>query len=520
MLIRIFLFVPFLLPFLYRYRPPAYHHSSLWIAAIICLYVYTFIPLVDHTGGRFRGNAGASDRPWPADGIEYRLMVRALFLHIVVLKALAFAPVFTGSALSGADVVGLGFLCGELLGTLGIVVAHELVHRRSWIDRALAEIMMVTVMYPHFCIEHVAGHHKYVGTARDPATARLGESLYRFFPRSVYGGLISAWELETQRLRESGSGWLTPHNRMLRYAVEVAALLGIVGYFGGLSGLEIFVIQSFFAIFAFETINYVQHYGIERKKLSDGTFEPVTLRHSWDSSFRYSNLLFLNLGRHADHHYSPARGFQTLRAFRPNEVPELPLGFPAMLTLAMVPPLWFRIMNPRVLSWRSAGAPHREIPYARHPINSQKDPDAALRTLRSAYRRGDIDVVVHQLDAAHRHSIALSRWEAWCGLLIVPAIAAAKAADVLWKLPWGWVCAVVLCIATVLARNAAARFTNDRKIVGAALRNVYAWDLLWSNGRVEIRTKDGATCTSPNSDWSSAKLQVLSSGRTAYVALP
>lgn len=501
MLVRILLFVPFLLPFLIRYSPPSYHHVSVWIAILICIHVYTFIPLLDHMGGRIRGNNSTPDRPWIAEGIEYRLLVRALCLHLVVLKVLVFMPLLGGAVLSGADVLGLGFLCGEVLGTLGIVVAHELVHRRSWIDRALAEIMMVSVMYPHFCIEHVAGHHKYVGTPRDPATARFGESVYRFFLRSVWGGLISAWELETKRLREGGRGWLTARNRMLRYAVEVGALLAVIGYFGGLAGLAVFVIQAIFAVFAFETINYVQHYGLERKKLANGSLEPVTQRHSWDSSFRFSNLLFLNLGRHADHHYSPARNFQTLRAFRADEAPELPFGFPAMLTIAMIPPLWFRIMDPRVLRWRSAGSTHRQTAYARLPVGNSVNPDAALHAIRRAHRRGDIEIDVRRLEPAYRRRIALSRWEAWCGFLIIPAIAIAKMADVLWKLPWGLVSVVVLCIAAVLTRHLAARFTSDRQIVRAALQSVYAWDLLWSGGEAEIKANSGTTCRSPHGDW-------------------
>jgi alkane 1-monooxygenase len=263
----------------------------------------------------------------------------------LLLKLLMLSMVATGR-FDVIDCLGIAYLTGQSVSSYGIFIAHELLHRKSRFDKALAEIMMVTVMYPHFCIEHLYGHHKYAATEKDPATSRLGETLYAFLPRSIFGGMLHAWRFEVSRLERKGYPWFNYRNQMLRYAAEVFAFSVIVFYLFGELGLMAFVVQGIVAVVTLEVINYVQHYGLLRKEIAPGVYENTNVSHSWNSAYWFSNGYWLNLGRHSDHHYAANRSFQMLRTFE-NE-PELPAGFPAMFLLAFVPPLWFRVMDPRV----------------------------------------------------------------------------------------------------------------------------------------------------------------------------
>ncbi len=500
---RFLSFVPFLLPVVMRYRVPQYHHVSLlWSVPLTFLYLYLSIPFFDHIAGRSRGNPDLASKPWIASGGEYVLLPQLLCLQVMVLKVVAFIWIVQGK-FTTVDLVGTAFLCGQVLGSYGIYVAHELMHRPSRFDKALAEILLVTVMYPHFCIEHVVGHHKHVGTYRDPATARFNESLYRFVVRSVFGGAVSAWRIETERLRARGLPWLTMHNRMLRYSVEISLLNAAVYYFGGIWGSIAFLIHCAIAIFAFETINYVQHYGLQRKELAPGVFEPVSTRHSWDSSHRFSNLFLLNLGRHADHHRSPARPFQTLRLFREHEAPELPWGIVTMFVVAFVPPLWFRVMNPRALAWREKSVVPLTAAYSRLPTSNELDPDAALSALRRAYARGETRIGLTGLNHQTRRAILLSRYEMLFGFLIVPAIAITIVINNVWRPVWGLTFLFVACLVALAARRVLANYGSSEAVIPAALGSLHTWDLLWRTANVEIRFDDDPSkrCSSPADDW-------------------
>lgn len=240
----------------------------------------------------------------------------------------------------GMLILDLGFASA-----LGINVAHELMHRPGKVDQRLAELLMASVTYTHFCVEHVQGHHKNVATERDPATSRKGESLYAYLPRTIWGGLWSAWGIEKAR---SGSGW---GNRLVRYAVaQVAVFAGLWAWLGPW-GVLAFLAQSLVAIVMLETINYIEHYGLQRAEIAPGKPERVAPRHSWNSSHRLTNWMLLNLSRHSDHHAFAARPFTELRHY--DEVPQLPASYSAMMLLATVPPLWFRVMDRRVDAWVS-----------------------------------------------------------------------------------------------------------------------------------------------------------------------
>jgi len=252
----------------------------------------------------------------------------------------------TTSAWPAWALAGFIVSIGSVGGAIGITFAHELVHRASRVERALGDVVLAVVTYPHFAIEHVHGHHRHVGTPLDPATARLGEPLFRFLPRSILGGARHAWRIERDRLARHGLGAWHPSNRMLRYVATTAAVFGIVTARWGVPGAAFFAAQGLVAVVLLEAINYVEHYGLTRRELSPGRYEPVAPRHSWDSSHRVTNWLLINLARHADHHMLASRRYPAL-ATR-DVAPQLPAGYGAMLLLAFVPPLWRRAMDPRV----------------------------------------------------------------------------------------------------------------------------------------------------------------------------
>jgi alkane 1-monooxygenase len=255
-----------------------------------------------------------------------------------------------GASASPLECAGVTLSLGITCGAIGLTFAHELVHRRGRWERGLGEVLLSSVSYPHFAIEHVFGHHRYVATPRDSATARFGESLYRFLPRTIGGGLASAWRLERSRLLKRGRSMGSLHNRFIRYGVTQAVIYVSLWAAWGAAGVLAFVAQALVAVALLETINYVEHYGLIRRELAPGRYEPVAPAHSWNSCHRLSNWILINLARHADHHLVASKRYQVLDHL--GEAPQLPAGYASMLMLAMVPPLWRRVMDPRVLAWR------------------------------------------------------------------------------------------------------------------------------------------------------------------------
>lgn len=241
-----------------------------------------------------------------------------------------------------------------------IGVAHELMHRDTWLERRLADLGMISVSYPHFCVEHVYGHHRNVGTREDPATARLGESLYAFLPRTLVGSLRSAWGIEARRLARAGRPAWGPGNRVLAGWAVWAVTVGGIGLWLGAWGVAAFLAQGAIAVLLLETVNYVEHYGLEREIGPDGRPVRVAPRHSWNSSHAVANALILNLSRHSDHHAHPGRRYPDLRHL--DDVPQLPASYPAMMILAALPPLWFAVMDGRVAGWRGGAGSDSSAP--------------------------------------------------------------------------------------------------------------------------------------------------------------
>jgi alkane 1-monooxygenase len=300
------------------------------------------IALIDLAIGDKPG--AAVPRAWPGR----RHAFYSAFLYLYALAQ--FALIAWGLAVASAkpDLAGalwMGVAIGFITGGFGITIAHELGHRASRFDRALSQVMLATVCYAHFYVEHNRGHHARVATPGDPASARLGESFYRFFPRTVFGSFAHAWRLEALRLNAQGRGAWFLANRNVVYLIGQAALCALAWSAGGANGLAFFLFQSFVAFTLLELVNYVEHYGLARQRNADGRYETVAPRHSWNSDSWFGNAILVNLQRHSDHHADSSRPYETLRSI--DSAPQLPTGYAGMILLALLPPLWFRVMDPR-----------------------------------------------------------------------------------------------------------------------------------------------------------------------------
>ena len=241
---------------------------------------------------------------------------------------------------------------GTMSGTIGINYSHELMHQKSRLERWLADLLLASVLYSHFRTEHLKVHHLYVGTPRDAVTARYNENFHRFFPRVLREGWQSAFRAEKAWLARKGLPWHDKSNPFWRYWALQTAMLLVAFVLGGWLGLALFVVQAITAIWQLELVNYVEHYGLTRRHLGAGKYEHILPRHSWNAAHRASNWLLINLQRHSDHHYKPDRRFPLLQTFGEDEAPQLPYGYPVMTLAALIPPLWRRMMNPRVRAWR------------------------------------------------------------------------------------------------------------------------------------------------------------------------
>lgn len=250
------------------------------------------------------------------------------------------------------EVLALFFGVGVMSGVIGIVYAHELLHQRTKLERWLGDLLLASVLYSHFRSEHLLVHHSWVGTPRDPVTARLDEGFQAYFWRVLRDCPPSAWRAEAAMLARRGLPAWHWRNPFWRYGALQGGFLALAFWIGGWAGLGLFVWQAFIAIWQLELTNYIEHYGLTRRHLGEGRYEPVRPHHSWNAAHRASNWLMINLQRHSDHHYKPERRFPLLQTYTEDKAPQLPYGYPALTTLAMIPPLWRRFMNPKVRAWR------------------------------------------------------------------------------------------------------------------------------------------------------------------------
>ncbi|TVS12096.1 MAG: alkane 1-monooxygenase [Wenzhouxiangella sp.] len=314
--------------------------------------VYVLVPLMDAMLGEDASNPPEEVVAELEADAYYRVLlwltVPLYFVGLVVTTGYA-----VSASLSWIGWLGLAYSAG-LVGGLAVNTGHELGHKRSPVDQLFARLALAVPAYGHFSVEHNFGHHRHVATAEDSASARFGESIYRFAGREMPGGLRRAVAIERSRQHRRGRGFWTVHNEIVQSWMVTLLLQGGLVAWLGWEALLFLLIHNLVAWWQLTSANYVEHYGLKRARLADGRYERCRPHHSWNSNHVVSNLLLFHLERHSDHHAHPQRRYQSLRDFP--DLPRLPSGYFGMFVLAYLPPLWFRVMNPRTLNLPHIGA--------------------------------------------------------------------------------------------------------------------------------------------------------------------
>ena len=304
------------------------------------------IPAIDLVAGLDRSNP-PDDMITMLEADRYYRWVTYIFLPVQYLALVWACWMWAYSDITIVDKVGLALTVGMVAG-VGINTAHELGHKKEKVERWLAKIALAQSFYGHFYIEHNRGHHVRVATPEDPASARFGETFWEFLPRTVFGGLRSAWQLETARLRRLDKGPWRLSNDVLNAWLISVVLWGVLIAVFGPALIPFVVIQAVYGFSLLESVNYIEHYGLLRQTRANGRYERCTAEHSWNSDHLVTNLFLYHLQRHSDHHANPTRRYQTLRSMA--GAPNLPSGYASLIGLTYFPPLWRRLMDHRVLA--------------------------------------------------------------------------------------------------------------------------------------------------------------------------
>ena len=255
-----------------------------------------------------------------------------------------------GTAWTPVELIGKLMAMGAYCGIIGINLGHEMGHRVTVHERFIGKAFLLSSLYMHFFIEHNRGHHKRVATEDDPASSRKGEILYFFWFRSMIFGYISAWKLEAERLKRAEHPFFSFHNEMIRFQFIQVAFVALIYLIFGFMPMVFFIVAAFIGILHLETVNYVEHYGLSRKKTGNNSYERVLPVHSWNSNHDLGRKYLFELTRHSDHHFKASRKYQVLRHF--DDSPQMPYGYPAMMVISAIPPLWFYIMHKRIDEYR------------------------------------------------------------------------------------------------------------------------------------------------------------------------
>lgn len=321
--------------------------NPLWYWATLAVW-YLIVPVIDHLLPADASNPPPEVVP-QLDGDRYYRLLTWLTVPIHYVTLLCAAWVVGTQPLSWLSILGLALSVGVVNG-LAINTGHELGHKTTTTERWLAKAVLAVVGYGHFFIEHNKGHHKDVATPDDPASSRMGENIYGFACREIPGAMRRAWASERARLeRCNRSPWTLDNEVLQPLLITIPLYAGLVLAFGWVM-LPFLFVQAFWGWFGILTsANYIEHYGLLRQKRANGRFEPCQPHHSWNSNHVMSNLILFNLQRHSDHHANPTRRYQSLRAFE--KLPEFPSGYPLMFMIALLPPLWRAVMDPRVVAW-------------------------------------------------------------------------------------------------------------------------------------------------------------------------
>jgi alkane 1-monooxygenase len=307
--------------------------------------VFGVFPILDAVIGMDPSNPPDSILKWLEQDRYYR-WVTYVYIPIQYAGTIFACWLWASGDLSVFESIGLAVTIGVVNG-IGINTAHELGHKRDDLERWLSRIALAPTGYGHFFIEHNRGHHVRVATPEDPASARLGESFWAFLPRTVVGSLRSAWGIEAARLDRMGKRHLSIHNDIVTAWAMTAALFAGMAIIFGPVVLPYLLLQAVLGFSLLEVVNYLEHYGLLRQKKEDGRYERCRPEHSWNSNNVASNVLLYHLQRHSDHHANPTRRYQALRHV--DEAPQLPTGYAGMIVIALVPPIWRRLMDHRLV---------------------------------------------------------------------------------------------------------------------------------------------------------------------------
>ena len=309
------------------------------------LFFYCIIPLIDYFMGEDLSNPPESAVPALEADLFYRWIT--YLLAPVLWAAFIFSAWFVASRdLPLHGWLAMVMICGAV-GGFCINLGHELGHKNTGLEKALAKIVLAPSAYGHFFIEHNRGHHRDAATPLDPASSRMGESIYRFVLREMPGAWVRAWELESTRLRQAGLPVLSWHNHILQPAALTLLLWATLMVWLGPQILLFLIPAAFWSNFQLTSANYVEHYGLLRQQSINGRYETCKPYHSWNSNHIFSNWILFQLQRHSDHHAHPLRRYQSLRHFE--DLPTLPSGYFGMFVVAYIPPLWFWMMDKRLL---------------------------------------------------------------------------------------------------------------------------------------------------------------------------
>lgn len=322
----------------------AIHFRGGWSFAGV-VYPFVVIPLLEWVLGVDKKNLSAEEKERTIKNPLFDWMLYGNLFWVFGLLYYGFTVLDT-TQLQEYEIVGLVGSLGILLATNAVNVAHELGHRNNWLDQFLSRLLLTPCMYVHFFIEHNFGHHFKVATPEDPASAKYNQNVYSFWWQSVIGQYISAWKIQKNLLKISKRPFVSLKNTVFWGAwaqvLYIAIVMRLFGVTIGILALVIGVI-SFLML---ETINYIEHYGLQRQRTESGRYEKTKEKHSWNSDHIMGRIVLYELTRHSDHHFRTSKKYQELDYYETS--PQLPYGYPSSILLSLVPPLWFRIVNPHV----------------------------------------------------------------------------------------------------------------------------------------------------------------------------
>lgn len=338
-------FLKFLIPFILYFGSIRSFHAHGWEIWLPLFFAWLFIPLMEAFLKPDPANMSAAEEELAKKNKGYDVL---LYLVVVVQYFALYEFLFSmkNDTLTWHETTGRILVMGMLCGVFGINVGHELGHRANKFEQSLAKALLLTSLYMHFFTEHNKGHHKRVATPEDPSSARLGEPVYTFYLRTIIFSYISAWHIANDETRKKGKPVFSLQNEMIQFTFIQAALLVLIFFDFGWLVTFYFLAAALIGILLLETVNYIEHYGLQRKTTGDGKYERAMPEHSWNSDHVIGRLMLFELSRHSDHHYLASRKYQVLRHH--DNAPQMPTGYPGMMILSLLPPAWFYVMHRRI----------------------------------------------------------------------------------------------------------------------------------------------------------------------------